>query len=89
MMNLLIFGVIGLMVVITALLSVQNATAVALVWLGLQSIQLPFGLVLSLSFALGLMLAAGVPWVWRWTAKGVLLGRARVPNRSKRNPKRT
>ncbi len=48
----------------TALFSVQNATLVSLRWLWWQSIPLPFGWVLTLAFALGLVTGALV-WVSR------------------------
>lgn len=58
---------IGLLVacsVALALVSVQNAQPVAIVFLGAQSIQLPFGLLLSLAFGAGAIAFALLPWLW-------------------------
>lgn len=47
-----------------ALISVQNARPVSLTLLGLRSIELPFGLLLALAFAAGVLAAALLPWLW-------------------------
>ncbi len=41
-----------------AILSVQNATLISLKFVGFQSIQLPIGLILAFSFAVGVIIAA-------------------------------
>ncbi|MEN9216493.1 MAG: lipopolysaccharide assembly protein LapA domain-containing protein [Gloeomargarita sp. HHBFW_bins_162] len=58
MTTLLLSILLALGLLFTALFSVQNATLVSLRWLVWQSIPLPVGLVLTLGFALGLLLGA-------------------------------
>ncbi len=48
-----------------ALISVQNAEPVALKFLGLRSIQVPLGLMLSVGFAGGAIAAVGLPIAWK------------------------
>jgi uncharacterized integral membrane protein len=59
-----------------AILSVQNATLVSLRFLGWQSINLPFGVVLAFSagagaiggaFALAFASASIAPWLWQFS----------------------
>ncbi|MEM6839853.1 MAG: DUF1049 domain-containing protein [Cyanobacteria bacterium P01_C01_bin.120] len=47
-------------IVAIAILSVQNATPVTIKFLGLQSVALPFGVVLSFGVAGGLIVTAGL-----------------------------
>ncbi len=69
MVAIIISILLALGLLFTALFSVQNATLVNLRWLFWQSIPLPFGWVLTLGFALGLVTGA-VLWVgqrrWRF-----------------------
>jgi uncharacterized integral membrane protein len=67
-MKLVAFLMMALMVMGAALISVQNAASVSVRFLGWQSIELPVGVVLSASFAVGLLLAVGLPLVWRFGA---------------------
>ncbi|HIK11177.1 MAG TPA: LapA family protein [Oscillatoriaceae cyanobacterium M33_DOE_052] len=55
MKNILISTIISAWVVGIAILSVQNATLVSLRFLGMQSADLPAGIVLSVSVAVGLI----------------------------------
>ncbi|GAB4306670.1 MAG: hypothetical protein Fur0025_48610 [Oscillatoriaceae cyanobacterium] len=55
MKNILISTIISTWVVGIAILSVQNATLVSLRFLGMRSADLPAGIVLSLSVAVGLI----------------------------------
>jgi uncharacterized integral membrane protein len=65
-MKLVAFVMIALTVMGTALVSVQNAASISIQFLGWQSIALPVGIVLSMSFAVGLLLAVVLPLVWRF-----------------------
>jgi uncharacterized integral membrane protein len=69
--TVLISTLLALGLLFTALFSVQNATLVNLRWLIWQSIPLPFGWVLTLGFALGLVSGA-VLWVGQrqWPPRG-------------------
>jgi uncharacterized integral membrane protein len=62
--NLFISIVIAGWVVAIAILSVQNATPVSLKFLSFQSIQIPVGLVLAFSAALGLVGVAILQPLW-------------------------
>jgi uncharacterized integral membrane protein len=65
-MKLVAFFTVALAVMGAALVSVQNAAPISIrLWMW-QSIQLPFGLILSVSFSLGLLLAIILPLVWRF-----------------------
>jgi uncharacterized integral membrane protein len=65
-MKLVAFLMMALAVMGAALVSVQNATSISVLFLGWQSIELPVGVVLSAGFAVGLMLAVVLPLVWRF-----------------------
>jgi uncharacterized integral membrane protein len=67
-MKVLAFLIIGLAIVGAALFSVQNATSVSIQFLSWRSIELPLGLILSLSFTIGLLLAVTLPLIWRFAA---------------------
>jgi uncharacterized membrane protein YciS (DUF1049 family) len=62
--NFLILLIIAVWVVAIALISVQNATPVSLKFLVFQSIQIPFGLMLAFSVALGLLATAVLQPLW-------------------------
>lgn len=62
--NLLTIVILAGWVVAIAIISVQNATPVALRFLTFQSIQLPVGLVLAFSAALGMLAVALTQPVW-------------------------
>jgi uncharacterized integral membrane protein len=62
--NFLILLIIAVWVVAIALISVQNATPVSLRFLGFQSIQIPFGLILAFSVAVGLLGTAVLQPLW-------------------------
>lgn len=62
--NLLISVVIAVWVVAIAIISVQNATPVALKFFTLQSIQIPFGLMLAFSAGVGLIGIAVLQPLW-------------------------
>jgi Na+/H+-dicarboxylate symporter len=62
--NFLILLIIAVWVVAIALISVQNATPVSLQFLGFRSIQIPFGLMLAFSVAIGLLSVAVFQPLW-------------------------
>jgi uncharacterized integral membrane protein len=62
--NFLILLIIAVWVVAIALISVQNATPVSLKFLVFQSIQIPFGLMLAFSVAVGLLATAVLQPLW-------------------------
>lgn len=62
--NLLTSVILAVWVVAIAIVSVQNATPVALRFLTYQSIQLPVGLVLAFSASLGILLVALTQPLW-------------------------
>jgi uncharacterized integral membrane protein len=64
-MKVVAFLTIGLIAVAAALMSVQNAAAISIRFLAWRSINLPLGLVLSTSFAVGLILSVVLPAMWR------------------------
>lgn len=51
-------------IVAIAILSVQNATPVAVQFLGLQSVELPFGVMLSLGVAGGMLVTTLLLVLW-------------------------
>ncbi|NJR61910.1 MAG: DUF1049 domain-containing protein [Cyanobacteria bacterium CRU_2_1] len=55
MVRILASGIMAFWVCAIALVSVQNAAPVSLRFLGLQSVQMPFGLVLAFSAAVGMV----------------------------------
>ncbi len=59
------FLTIGLIAIAAALMSVQNAAAISIRFLVWRSIDLPLGLLLSASFAVGLILSVVLPAIWR------------------------
>ena len=64
LVNFLISVIIAVWVVAIALISVQNATPVSLRFLVFQSIQIPFGLMLAFSVAVGLLSTAVLQPLW-------------------------
>ncbi|MFM7406799.1 MAG: DUF1049 domain-containing protein [Cuspidothrix sp.] len=62
--NFLILLIIAVWVVAIALISVQNATPVSLKFLVFQSIQIPFGLMLAVAVAVGLLSVAILQPLW-------------------------
>ncbi|MCS7030129.1 MAG: lipopolysaccharide assembly protein LapA domain-containing protein [Gloeomargarita sp. SKYG116] len=60
---------LALLLLFTALFSVQNATLVSLRWLVWQSVPLPLGLVLTWGFALGLLLGAAMRVAQRFSRR--------------------
>ncbi|MBD2386790.1 LapA family protein [Cylindrospermum sp. FACHB-282] len=62
--SLLISVVIAVWVVAIAIISVQNATPVSLKFLIFQSVQIPMGLVLAFSAAVGLIGMAVLQPLW-------------------------
>ena len=65
MPNFLISLLITVWIIGVGILSVQNATLVSLKFLSLRSIELPIGMVLAFSAALGLIGAALMQVVWQ------------------------
>lgn len=55
--------IVAVLVMAIAILSVQNATPVQLTFLGLQSIQMPVGVVLAASVAIGAIIGAIAPLI--------------------------
>ena len=62
--NFFILVIIAVWVVAIALISVQNATPVSLQFLVFQSVQIPFGLMLAFSVAVGLLGTAVLQPIW-------------------------
>lgn len=60
MRKLLLVMVPAVWIVTIAILSVQNATPVVIQFLGLQSVELPIGVVLSFCTAGGMVITAGL-----------------------------
>jgi len=63
MPKLLLVLVPAIWIVAIAILSVQNATPVAIKFLGLQSVELPVGVVLSFLAAGSMVITAGLWWL--------------------------
>ncbi len=64
-MNKVILAVVpAVWVVAMAIISVQNATPVSLKFLFLESVELPFGVVLSLGAAAGMVMGAVAIALW-------------------------
>ncbi|MGF1600611.1 MAG: lipopolysaccharide assembly protein LapA domain-containing protein [Thermosynechococcaceae cyanobacterium] len=59
-MPFLLLCLIGLAIPATAILSVQNASAITIQFLFWQSVPLPLGLVLAFALSSGLLLVAGL-----------------------------
>jgi uncharacterized integral membrane protein len=70
MTRLLIVLLPAVWVVAIAIVAVQNATPVSLQFLGLQSVEMPFGVLLAFCAAGGMVLTAILLLLW-----GDLLGR--------------
>ena len=60
MQKFLLVVIPAVWIVAIAILSVQNATPVAVQFLGLKSVELPLGVVLSFCAAGGMLIAAGL-----------------------------
>ena len=58
---------LSLWMVAVAILSVQNATAVTIQFFAWQSVDMPVGIVLAFSFALGVIMVALVRPIWLLT----------------------
>jgi uncharacterized integral membrane protein len=67
-MSLLVGLLVSAWVGITAILSVQNAKLVSLQFLGLQSIQIPLGVLLAFAMIVGLWSVILLRPIWRLTA---------------------
>jgi uncharacterized integral membrane protein len=67
-MKLVAFLMMALAVMGAALISVQNAAPISIRFWSWQSIELPVGVVISASFAIGLLLAVILPLIWRFGA---------------------
>lgn len=63
--NLLTSLVVAIWVVAIAIVSVQNATPVSLKFLTFQSVQIPVGLILAFSAAVGIISTALLLPLWR------------------------
>ncbi|MEM7716418.1 MAG: lipopolysaccharide assembly protein LapA domain-containing protein [Cyanobacteria bacterium P01_A01_bin.68] len=68
--QLLVSLVIAFWVIFVALLSVQNAQLVYLKLFTFQSINMPVGLLLTFSFATGLILMSILPSIWNAIGSG-------------------
>lgn len=55
--------ILAMAMVFIAVLSIQNITAISLQFLGFQSVEIPLGVLLTVSFSLGLILGAIIPFV--------------------------
>jgi uncharacterized integral membrane protein len=62
--NFLISVIVAIWIVAIAIISVQNATPVSLRFLSFQSIQIPVGLVLAFSAAIGVIGIAVLQPLW-------------------------
>lgn len=65
MANLITCLIVALWIFAIAILSVQNAESVSLQFLGWQSIQMPIGVVLSMSASVGVIGGALAQLLWR------------------------
>jgi uncharacterized integral membrane protein len=64
----LLFGLlISVWIALAAIFSVQNARLVSLQFLGLQSIQMPLGILLAFAVLAGIWTALLLRPLWRWT----------------------
>ncbi|NEO28203.1 MAG: DUF1049 domain-containing protein, partial [Kamptonema sp. SIO4C4] len=59
--NLLTSGIIAAWLVVVATLSIQNIQLVSLRFLAFESVELPFGVLLSFSVGVGLLLGGLLP----------------------------
>lgn len=57
--------IIAFWVSVIALIAIQNATPVSLRFLGLQSVEIPIGLIMAFSASLGMIGTALVLGAWR------------------------
>jgi uncharacterized integral membrane protein len=62
--NLLISLVLAVWIMAIAIISVQNATPVALSFIKWRSIQIPMGLVIAFSVAMGILVVAVLQPIW-------------------------
>lgn len=61
--NLVTSLILAAWIVAIAILSIQNVTLISLKFIMLESIQLPFGIVLAFSVGIGVLLGAILPFV--------------------------
>lgn len=80
MKTLIIALVVGFWVCAIALIAIQNAGGVTLRFLTLQSVEIPFGLLLTFAFVLGMVGMALLLPVLRVGASGLRRGRDRYEN---------
>lgn len=57
------FFIIALGIVLAAVVSIQNVTSISLQFLVFRSVEIPLGVLLAFSLALGLILGAVAPFV--------------------------
>jgi len=55
--------ILAMAMVFIAVLSIQNITAISLQFLGFRLVEIPLGVLLTVSFSLGLILGAIIPFV--------------------------
>ena len=70
LVSLLISLVIAFLVVLIAIVSVQNAELVYLRFFGFESIRIPFGLMLAFSFVIGIIGTAILQPLWNIIGSG-------------------
>ncbi len=63
LVTVIAFVIISLIMVIMAVISIQNITAISLEFLGFRSVEIPLGVLLAFSFAVGFILGAIFPFV--------------------------
>lgn len=59
----LAFLIISVAMVLMAVISIQNITAISLQFLFFRSVEIPFGIWLALTFSIGLLLGVILPWM--------------------------
>ena len=59
--TLLAFLMIAFAILLTAVISIQNITAISLQFLFFRSVEIPLGVLLAFGFSLGLILGAIIP----------------------------
>jgi len=69
MVMLVLYLILSLWIAAIAILSVQNATAVAIQFLWFRSVELPLGVILAFGTGIGLLSVAVVRLLWQLTSR--------------------
>ncbi|OUC16387.1 MAG: hypothetical protein B0A82_01945 [Alkalinema sp. CACIAM 70d] len=80
----LLSTIVALWTIVIAVIALQNAEPVSLKFLGLESIQMPFGFVFALMVAIGMV---GTALLWPWWISGPWLPKSwNATKKSRRFP---